>query len=183
MGLFISKKEQLLWITTCIVVLGIYSTLGLAGDLADYFVEQNLFTLLYLIGFLLTGLVITAFGFTKKSRPIEWLIYIVVFISLIMVFTRSGISMVERTHLFEYGLVSVLIFNALLERKSSMLASTLLAFLITTILGSIDEILQYFLPNRVFDWLDILRNTIAGFVGISLNSLIILLRKRVDQRS
>ncbi|MGB0346214.1 MAG: hypothetical protein ACPGGA_01940, partial [Balneolaceae bacterium] len=113
MNLFTSKKERLLWLTTFFVVVGIFSTIGLAGQFADFFIRQELFGLLFILGFILTGFIIVTFGLRNKSRPIEWLLYLVVFLILIMIFARSGVSLVERTHLFEYGIVSVLLFNAM----------------------------------------------------------------------
>ncbi|MGB0345953.1 MAG: VanZ family protein, partial [Balneolaceae bacterium] len=93
---------------------------------------------------------------------------------------RSGVSLVDRTHLFEYGIVSVLLFNAMLERNSSILKASIYAFLMTTLLGSIDEVIQYYLPVRVFDWLDIVRNISAGLIGIFVNSLFLLMRKKLS---
>lgn len=180
MNLFTSKKERLLWLTTFFVVVGIFSTIGLAGQFADFFIRQELFGLLFILGFILTGSIIVTFGLRNKSRPIEWLLYLVVFLILIMIFARSGVSLVERTHLFEYGIVSVLLFNAMLERNSSILKASIYAFLMTTLLGSIDEVIQYYLPVRVFDWLDIVRNISAGLIGIFVNSLFLLMRKKLS---
>ena len=47
---FKSKKEQALWLTTFIVVVGIYSTLGLAGKIGTYFNEQGFFAILFITG-------------------------------------------------------------------------------------------------------------------------------------
>ncbi len=173
-----SKKERNYWIAAFTVIATIYATLGLAGSLADAFIEKQLFTYLFVGCFVLTGLVMVGFGVSKNVHFSNWLLYLTIFVGLVMIFTRSGISPVERTHLFEYGLVGVLIFNALNERYQSVFKAALLAFLITSLFGIIDECIQYFLPYRVFDTLDIIRNTVAGFIGITITVLLIKLSDR-----
>ena len=173
-----SKKERNYWIAAFTVVASIYATLGLAGSLADVFIEEQLFTYLFIGCFFLTGIIMIGFGLSKNVRLSNWFLYLALFVGLVMMFTRSGISMVERTHIFEYGLVGVLIFNALTERFQSTLRAAFIAFFLTSLFGIIDECIQYFLPNRVFDTLDIIRNTVAGFIGISVTVILIKLSDR-----
>lgn len=74
----------------------------------------------------------------------------------------------ERSHLFEYGLLAVFVYQALRERQRNGRLSrspVLLAILTVAALGWIDEGIQYFLPGRVYDFDDILFNTLAAFVG------------------
>ncbi|MBO6794104.1 MAG: VanZ family protein [Balneolaceae bacterium] len=174
-----SKKERNYWIAAFTVVATIYATLGLAGSLADVFIEKQLFTYLFVGCFVVTGMVMIGFGISKNVRLSNWLIYLTIFVGLVMLFTRSGISPAERTHLFEYGLVGVLIFNAIKERYHNLLKAALLAFIITVLFGIIDECLQYFLPNRVFDTLDIIRNTVAAFIGVFVSLLMVLMSSRI----
>lgn len=85
-----------------------------------------------------------------------------------MVVVRMGIAPLGRTHLFEYGLLAVLIYEALVERKRhdrSVPAPAVSAVLITALLGWIDEGVQAFLPNRVYDLRDVGVNALAGLVA------------------
>jgi len=182
MKIFLTETEQKYWFATLVVLLGIYSTLGLAGQFASFFIERALFDLLFILGFLLTGLVVIGFGVRKKSSLTEWLLYLTMFVIVIMIFTRSGVSLAERTHLFEYGLVGVLIFKALQERGKSLFSAAIYAFILTSFAGAIDEFIQFFLPNRVFDYLDIIRNTGAAFIGIGINFFMLALNTYRNDR-
>ena len=75
-----SKKERNYWIAAFTVVASIYATLGLAGSLADVFIEEQLFTYLFIGCFILTGLVMIGFGISKKAPISNWLIYLAIFI-------------------------------------------------------------------------------------------------------
>ena len=78
--------------------------------------------------------------------------------------------MEERTHLFEYGIVAVLIYQALSERARNgrrVRAPAVLALVATVALGWIDEGLQALIPNRVYDNFDVVRNSVAAMIGIA----------------
>ncbi len=69
----------------------------------------------------------------------------------------------EKIHLVEYALLGLL-----LERSFPSPRGLWLAFFLVTISGVLDEIIQYFLPNRVFDPRDIFMNVTSGVFGVCL---------------
>lgn len=86
----------------------------------------------------------------------------------------------EFTHLPEYAILSILIVQALNKEK---LKSTdakkaknirnaigknlyFLSGIITGLIGTVDEIYQYFLPNRHFTLYDIFLNILGGILGL-----------------
>lgn len=80
-----------------------------------------------------------------------------------------AIPAAERTHLIEYGVVAVLIYEAHRERSSHgrrVPAPALLAVGATALVGILDECIQAFLPNCVFDLRDILFNILAAALGM-----------------
>ena len=86
----------------------------------------------------------------------------------LLVITRMTVP-TERSHLIEYGVVGILIFEALTERASQgrrVPLPPLLAVLATAVLGVLDECIQAILPNRVFDPVDILFNLLAGTMAV-----------------
>lgn len=72
----------------------------------------------------------------------------------------------ERLHFLEYGLLGMLVLRASLKsRPRSLRAAFGLAALVLCTLGTIDELIQYILPNRFFDWRDIWFNIAGGLLG------------------
>ena len=93
--------------------------------------------------------------------------------------------MEERTHLFEYGIVAVLIYQALSERAGNgrrVPAPALLALVATVALGWVDEGLQALIPNRVYDNFDVVRNTVAALIGIGGSVAVGWVNERLDRR-
>jgi VanZ family protein len=86
---------------------------------------------------------------------------------VMLVLVRTAIP--ERSHLMEFGVLAVLVFEALTERKANgrrVPVPALLAVVVTTSLGALDEGIQFFLPSRVFDPLDLVFNTGAAVAAV-----------------
>jgi VanZ family protein len=71
----------------------------------------------------------------------------------------------EKIHFLEYGLLGFLIYRAFSFRfgKFKLLSFSLS---LSSLLGFIDEVIQYFLPNRFYDARDILLNWVASGLGV-----------------
>lgn len=163
---FSSARERRLWMWTLVVVVGIYSTLGLASMLAQA-LPHNVTVVGFLLGMLIVGITILTQGLKARPAGIEigvalgiWVVYFLVFLRL---------TLPERSHLMEYGVVAVFIYEALTERKSHgrfVPVPALLAILATSAVGTIDEFIQLVLPNRVFETDDILFNCLASLMAV-----------------
>ncbi len=74
------------------------------------------------------------------------------------------IDAVERFHLIEYGLLGALFYRAFRRYgDASVLPLTVLA---VTLVGTVDELVQWWTPLRVGDARDVLLNAYAGLCGI-----------------
>lgn len=174
MQLTTSTRERRLWIWTGLVLLAIYSTLGLTGILASWLREQGLTQRLFPLGVLLSAIAIAAMAIRLRPRGFELAAWLCVAAAYVLVLARMGIPE-ERTHLVEYGVVGALIYEALTERRRQggrVILPALLAMMLTTIFGALDEGLQWIIPNRVFDARDIIFNTIAGVMAVTSCALI-----------
>lgn len=168
--LFASTRERRLWLWTVAVVVAIYSTLGLAEKLARILRNRNLIDGFFVFSFILVLATIVTQGLKSRPRGAEFGVGLGVAAAYLMVFVRMAIPVEERTHLIEYGVVAVFIYEALKERVSHgrrVPVPALLTILVTSLIGTIDECIQAFLPNRVFDLRDILFNVLAGVMAVT----------------
>lgn len=184
MALFTSDREKRFWFYTLVLLAGIYSTLGLVRPMADTLRENGLLSTFFLIGMVLVGCTILAFAIRDKHSKTTWAVILGILAVYLMVFVRMEIPE-ERTHIIEYGVVALFIHQALIERsirKGSIKTYTLLAILLASLAGAIDEFIQIFLPNRVFDCRDVLFNTLAGAMAIGSGLAFRWARSRVGNK-
>ena len=167
MPFFSSSREKRLWTYTLLVVVAIYLTLGLASTLAGVLYNQGLSAVVFLASMFLVALTVLTQGLKTRPGGVEIGVGLGIAVVYLMVFFRLTIP--ERSHLIEYGVVAVFIYEALTERLGrgrSVPLPALLAILATSLVGAIDEAIQLFLPSRVFDWNDILFNFLASLMAV-----------------
>ena len=163
-----SKNEKHLWIATIVVLVGIHSTIGIARPVSNILLNDRLLTPLFFAGMLLVGITILIYGINKNPNKSVIAVSFGIIAVYLMVLVRMEIPQ-ERTHIIEYGVVAALIYQAFLERKKqeSMIPfPALFAIAATAIFGTIDELIQGIMPNRVFDVRDILFNSLAGVMSV-----------------
>ena len=183
MTLFSSRRERRLWLWVVVVMVAIYLTLGLAQTLAETLEERGLLDIslgLFLLCMFLVGVTVLTQGLRVRPGGAEVTVAIGVVAAYLLVLTRMTVP-TERSHLIEYGVVGVLIFEALTERRSQgrrVPLPPLLAVLITAALGALDEGIQWLLPNRVFDPVDILFNLLAGTMAVTASAALTWARRR-----
>lgn len=175
MFIFKSNKERYFWTLVAMTQIAIWASLGFAGKLVQKFEGTHILTLAFVVGFLVMITVIVSGVFSRKPTGKE--IWVLTGITTVyaMIVVRMGVPTLERTHLFEYALVAVLVFHAFLERysnKPNMIKVALFSIILTGLLGWIDEEIQRILPNRVYDIRDILFNILAGVMTVTACSLL-----------
>ena len=182
--MFTSQREKRLWFWTLVALVAIYSLLGFAGKLAQFLRDQNLLSLSFGIGFFLAVVAILGSGLRMQFRRCELWVSLGIVVVYGMVAVRLFITPEERTHLFEYGIVAALIYQALLERQDNgryVLSPVLLAIIATALLGWLDEGIQAILPNRVYDIRDVGFNALAGFMAVMTSIVLNIVRKRFSR--
>ena len=181
MSLFSSDRERRLWLWTIVVIVAIYSTLGLAGTLAEALRERNLLEGSFVLGLLLVGAAVAGSGLKRRPGRREIWVFLGVTAVYGMVLTRSFTSPEERTHLFEYGLVATLIHQALTERVRNgrrVPMPAVLAVDMTALLGWLDEGIQASLSGRVYDIRDVGFNGLAGLMTVTASLALAWVRRR-----
>lgn len=180
MHLFTSSREKRLWFYTLIVLAAILSTLFIGRPVISILSDQNVQAVIFVIVMLLIGVTMVMHGLKLKPGKIEIAIWIGFASVYIMLFLRLGLA--ERSHLMEYSVLAIFMHMALLEReykKEKSLKPALLAFLLTLLIGVLDECIQIFLPGRVFDPNDMLFNGIAAFMAIGVRVALQFIRKKM----
>ena len=163
-----SDRERRLWIWTLAVVVAIYASLAFAGRLADVLRARDLLGAALVTAFFV--MLVAMAGLALKRRPAGREIWVVLGVVAVyaMALGRIGIAE-ERGHLFEYGLVAVLVYQALSERVRGgrrVRAPAALAVVATALLGWLDEGIQLLLPNRVYDIRDVGFNALAALMAV-----------------
>ena len=179
MLLFTSRRERNLWLWTLAVVVAIYSTLGLAWTLSGLLRDWGLLNGAFVLGFLLVLATILTQGLKTRLSGVELAVALGIVATYLMAFVRMALPE-ERTHLIEYGVVAVFIYEALSERQRNgrrVPTPYLLALLLTALLGWLDEGLQALLPNRVYDIRDVGFNILAGLMALVASLAVKRVRK------
>lgn len=170
--IFTSSRESQLWLWALVVLISIFTTLFFGGRLIEFMVERRMIEQGTFYLFLLLVATFMISGWKTSNRRLEYWIYAGVLAVIGMTLFRLDITAAERSHMFEYGLLAVLIFEALRERKDNgamIKIPALIAFFCAGTIGLLDECIQYFMPFRVFDFVDIGFNFLASAIGIIMN--------------
>jgi len=167
--LFTSNREKRLWIWVIAALIAILLSLGFAGELSGVLFNEQSTAALFILGCLLVLATVVTQGLTKRPSRNQIGIFLGIVAVYLLVFVRFSIP-AERSHLIEYGVVALLIFEALIERRNqgrSVPIPSILAIVVTSAIGVVDESIQAFLPNRVFDPRDMLFNGLAAVMAVA----------------
>lgn len=183
---FSSDRERRLWVWALAVALAIYATADLARTLADALRESGLLELtptMFGGGMLLIGAMILVQGLRERSRGVEVGFALGVAAIAVIGFAR-GIAAAERSHLIEYSVLALIVHEALVERKARgrhVPVPAVLAIAATTLVGVLDECIQFFLPSRTFDWFDIGFDLLASVIAVGSSVSIRWVRRFISQ--
>ena len=169
---FVSKREKRLWVVACLVVLAIYSTLGVVADWLRLLQNSGWGSEVFLFGCCLIFVFVVTQGMTVVPGWKEIIVALGVAVVYSLVLETIDYPE-ERIHVILYGVVALLIHAALMERpaqRKRALASFIVVVAATTCLGTIDELIQGVLPSRVFDVGDILYNVLAAIMAVTTNT-------------
>ncbi len=167
----ISTREKRLWAAVGLIVFIIYFTLGLVVETLQSFQASGWGKPVFWAGCVIALVSVVTKGGSVVPNRNEILIAIGIAILYSVVLSNIEHSE-ERIHVIMYGVVALLIYAALLERSGNsrrFSKASIVVIVITTAIGAIDEMLQWGMPNRVFDVYDILYDTLASVMAVISN--------------
>jgi len=109
---FTSTRERWLWALVAALLAAVHASAVLAGSLADVLGFDTLLGFAFGAGFMLAVAAVVGIALARGPWTEAWVVLAVVVVCA-MIPVRSGITPIERTHLFEYGLLAVLLYEAL----------------------------------------------------------------------
>ena len=168
LSLFTSSRERKLWYWAGVAWAVIFASIWLAGTIAEFLRDRGLISNAIWLVLFLVALAVLINGIRSRTSGFEFIIWIGLFAVYLMVMLRMTLPE-ERSHLIEYSVLALFIFEALRERaanKPGLKYPALWAIGITTALGILDECIQLFVPIRIFDPIDIFFNFLAAILAI-----------------
>ncbi|XCN71855.1 MAG: VanZ family protein [Candidatus Electrothrix aestuarii] len=159
---------------TTAYLLCIYCTLGIARPIAEYLRSTGILFPTVIALFTLC-LPFALFWRYKTITRTRFLMRILLILCLLCAAFLTAALPEERLHFLTYGFAGWLIcwsleatsFFSTPSQKNKILI-WLVPCLLVWLAGGTDELIQWWLPNRVFDVRDIIFNATAGITGIAL---------------
>ena len=176
---FRSQREKNFWIASAVTVVIIFATIGLSTSFVGFIEHWGLLTPLFLAGMVLVGLTVLVAGIDYRPGGIELMIILGAAALYFLLFIRMSVPQ-ERTHLIEYGVLSVFIFEAISERndRGRIIVSAVAAIALSSLIGILDELIQIWVPHRYFDPIDILFNFLASLMSVSVVGVIRMISRK-----
>lgn len=112
--------------------------------------------------------------FRLKIRSPSRYVWLVIIAGLYFYFTlKLSKAPSEAIHFLEYGLLGFLLFRAL-KHQIKDISIYLIATLISTLIGTFDETIQWITPNRIWSFSDVWLNTLSA--GLFLLGLLTVVK-------
>ena len=167
-----AKARKLWWSVVLLYLVFIYATLGYAPALWDALNEimgGRGLALVYAAGIsVILAILVYAIFFKKEKSPAKYLLLLIYFY-IFFILNRLATFPAEKIHLLEYGMLSVLLYNALkvdMDRYDVRLY--IWGSAICFLAGLVDEVIQLVLPDRFFDWKDVFINAASGITAFMI---------------
>jgi VanZ family protein len=106
----------------------------------------------------------------RVLRRVAWLALLLVASALVL--RHQLQTPAEAIHFFEYGILALLLFRALRHHMPDRMIYPV-ALVLLTLLAALDEMIQWALPGRYWDYRDVRLNVLAGAIVLFFIALVI----------
>ena len=176
----VSKNR--IWVLIIIYVLFIYVSLPFFPAFISVLrslISKELLNLLSLALSISFFLLLSVWIYNKKYKLNQFLLIISPLLLLTYLSLRLDVW-VERIHFIEYAVLGILISRAVDVRT---LQGIIYTGCLITLIGAVDEIIQWFLPNRVGDMRDVFMNSVGGLSGLWLGRFLFWEQQILEKNS
>ena len=181
-----SKKIFIIASIAYIITLFLFTTV--AREISISLRQHNLLGVAITLCFI-SAVILLGYYLIFNVHLSDWVAFLGLSIILIMLgIMVMGLSIPEeKIHFLQFGFLAFLVRKAL-SFDYPVKVQYAGAVVITAVIGTLDEVLQFFLPTRFFDVKDIALNILAGIIAIAAyevihNRLNLLPRKKICRRS
>ncbi len=171
------------WVLVIIYTLCIYAFLPVSPHFWDFMKRSHpVFLNLMVRGIIPAGIFIFLFYFVfilRKRGVLSYIysgILLLSYYILIKLFCRYP---AEVFHSIEYGIMVIFLYHAMKDRRNdTIIYATIIVY--TLMAGSLDEFIQLFLPDRVYEFRDMAINWISGLLATGLLMVVTMDRQSTD---
>ena len=180
------RRRTLWWTLLTLYLASIYATLGIMPAVwsrINTIVRNKIVCIVYAAYFGIAIALISYMRYARKRQPVLKQILLLLFIAIIFVMVKMGVTPAEKIHTIQYGIVGIIVYNALkvdFDRVDPRLY--LIGALVCTVAGALDEYIQWLLPNRYFGWNDVFTNGASGILILLIIRYTILDLSRIKLR-
>jgi VanZ family protein len=165
------SDTRISWVIVTLYVCLIFATLAdvvLIMDVIERSIGDSLNTILGILPLAcLAGLLFYLIGIKKETQPWRYMLLIFVIASVALI-QRFITYPAEKVHLIEYGILGWMIYRTVRTGGGGVVAGYFWTMALTLTIGTADEMIQGYLPMRVFDFRDIVINFHSGILGAVL---------------
>ena len=175
------ESEVVSWAYVLLCILIIYATIPFARDIQS-FVQSSYGRHTFLrivITFVVAGATGTVFYLIYLYRSRVWCRLFWLFaITSVWIYAALQLkySPEESLHFVEYGILGLLLYRALVHRFRDR-SVFIIAFLLGVIVGTVDEIIQWIVPERLWSFGDVALDALS--VGLMLANIVMALQPPV----
>lgn len=164
------------WVLLIAYVALIYSTLPIMPGITAFFSSLLGRNFAVAANSFLIAIIIIIFAFMFKyslirRKLISYIAAAVLFAVYLAILLFATPIIAEKMHLLEYGFLSYLTLRAVRGAQPLWKRYIYVIFIIVLV-GYCDELIQAFLPNRVYEPKDVFLNIIGGILGLLLIMLV-----------
>lgn len=165
------------WLQVIMWVGIIYTSLPWVRPVCDFLKAKTPFSILInsLMVAVFFGLIVLMhyWRVLQGARVFSYLLVLGVFVGYGFLLVSLKVPE-EKIHLIEYGILAFLVFRAAALDYQGI-KSYALAFVVSSLAGWVDEVIQHFFPNRYYQNSDVLLNMVGAGLGLLM---VFLFQKR-----